>query len=131
MFRNEVVLVGELQSNPAYKKIHNIKTNEILTICEFTLKVKEDVGEWVNYIPITAYGKVANAVVKYLSKGSRVTIKGKVKCNYRRENNKRIKDISIIGTYIIFGDEYDKNSRCYDMTKLEENTMGKIDIGIN
>jgi len=79
---NNVVLVGRLGNDPELKN-----TNSGTAICKFRLAVArpprrdddggrgEEVTDWIN---ITCWGKVAENVERYLSKGSLVGCEGRI-----------------------------------------------------
>jgi single-strand DNA-binding protein len=69
---NKVILIGRLGSDP------ETKTTEKTTIAKFSIATsngKEKEPDWHN---IVAFGKTAELVSKYLSKGSNVYIEGKL-----------------------------------------------------
>ena len=68
---NKVILVGRMGKDP------EVKTTEKTTIANFTLATKEynDGTEWHN---IVAFGKTAEVVERFTSKGSQVGVEGRL-----------------------------------------------------
>lgn len=63
-----------------------------LAVAKFTIAINEGYGEKqkVDYIPVIVFGKRAENCEKYLSKGSKVSINGKLKIeNYQKDGNWR------------------------------------------
>lgn len=95
---NKVFLSGNLTSDPEMKATTNS------TIMSFRIAVnersKDAQGNWVdkpNYFPCFMFGKRAEAVNKYLSKGVKVSIEGHLRWHewQDKQGNKR-QDIEVI-----------------------------------
>ncbi len=103
---NRVVLMGHLQENPepsetkTGKKVATfiVETNEIYKNADGE-KVKRTDGH-----TITCWGKVAEACIKMLRKGSFVLVEGKIR-NISNENGNK-KNYSIFATEVSFISNY-------------------------
>ena len=79
---NKVILVGNLGQDPETRKSQND-----LAICNFSIATsrrKEDPPEWHK---IVCFGKTAEAVVKYMTKGSQVYVEGRIQTNKWEDND--------------------------------------------
>lgn len=95
---NNVILIGRLTSDP------ELKQNEKYTQCKFTLAVNR-VKEGTDFINCIAWNKQAEAINKYLKKGSQVAIEGRIQTgSYDGKNGKVyttdviVQNLNFIGT---------------------------------
>lgn len=95
---NIVMLIGRLTSDP------ELKQNEKYTQCKFTLAVNR-IKEGTDFINCIAWNKQAEAISKYLKKGSQVAIEGKIQTgSYEGKNGKVyttdviVQNLNFIGT---------------------------------
>lgn len=95
---NNVILIGRLTSDP------ELKQNEKYTQCKFTLAVNR-IKEGTDFINCIAWNKQAEAISKYLKKGSQVAIEGKIQTgSYEGKNGKVyttdviVQSLNFIGT---------------------------------
>lgn len=74
---NKVNLIGNLVANPELR-YSNGETQT--AICRFRIAVNDGYGEKqrTSFIPITVFGKSAENCERYLAKGSKVAISGKI-----------------------------------------------------
>lgn len=91
---NYVAIIGNLTKDPESRVTTG---NNPITVCNFTVAVNDRkknpmTNEWVdntNYIPVTVWGKQAENCVKYLSKGSKCAVEGRIKTgSYERDGHK-------------------------------------------
>lgn len=68
---NNVVLIGRLTANPETKQVGGH------TKCCFTIAVNRS-SEKADFIPIVAWDKTAEVSAKYLSKGAKCAIAGRI-----------------------------------------------------
>ena len=81
---NNVSLVGRLTRDPETKT-----TNTGKIVSSFTLAVQRNKEE-VDFIPCEAWGKVAESVRDYVTKGSMIGVEGSIRVdNYDTDNGKR------------------------------------------
>lgn len=78
---NKSILIGNLTNEPELKK-----TNDNKSICRFSLAVNEskDVCDFINCV---AWEKNADNIVRYLHKGSKLAVEGRIKNNNWTDNN--------------------------------------------
>lgn len=86
---NKVMFAGHLTRDPELKK-----TTSGLSICEFGLaasrknKAKSgEIREEVCFVEVTVFGKTADAVLKYVSKGSNIYIDGRLVLDQWQDRN--------------------------------------------
>ena len=70
MNTNQGVIVGNLVRDPETKKIESTG----MAICDITVAVNGMKDDDVSFIDVTAFGKTADAISKYTSKGSKVAV---------------------------------------------------------
>lgn len=73
---NKACLIGHLGKDPEFKQI-----NDRLSVCKFSLATSDKIGkdkitEWHN---IVAWNRIGEVLSKYLQKGSKVYIEGRIK----------------------------------------------------
>lgn len=92
---NKIELMGRLVNDVELMKG---KTN----YSKFTIAVKRKVKDEVDFINCIAFGKVAEAIVKYTEKGNRIIVEGSIQIeNYEtKEGNK------VTTFYVIVNDFY-------------------------
>lgn len=103
---NRVILMGRLGSDPESKALKggplckfSIATSEKYTGRD---REKHEVVEWHN---ISVFGKFAEPCMKYLSKGSKVLIEGKLKTrSWTTENGEKRFQTVIVAARVIFLD---------------------------
>ena len=96
---NIVMLIGRLTNDP------ELKQNEKYTQCKFTLAVNR-IKEGTDFINCIAWNKQAEAISKYLKKGSQLAIEGHIQTgSYEdKQGNKRyttdviVQSLNFIGT---------------------------------
>lgn len=68
---NRVILIGRLTKKPEYKQVKD------KSVATFRLAVDRQ-GEDADFIPIVVWNKQADNVNKYLDKGSKVAVEGRI-----------------------------------------------------
>lgn len=89
---NKVILLGNLTRDPEVRA-----TPKGLTICSFSLAVNRKFttqsGESKNettYVDVETYGKMADLIAKYLSKGKSIMVEGRLKLDtWEKDGEKR------------------------------------------
>lgn len=106
---NVVHLIGNLGKDPELKA-----TKNELPYCRFSIATKDisnrggekqERTEWHN---IMVWGKAAESCVKYLSKGSKVFVDGKLQTNKYEKDGKKMEYTQIVSRRVIFLDPKDK-----------------------
>lgn len=75
---NKIILIGRLTRNPEMRYSENSNT----AIARYTLAVnrpfKQDGGQEADFLPCVAFNKTAEFAEKYLAKGIRVCVEGRI-----------------------------------------------------
>ena len=83
---NLVVLIGRFTRNPELRTTQNGTT-----FCNFTLAVdrrfKNDNGPDADFINCTAWGRTAEVINQYLSKGQQIAIQGRIQTSSYQDRN--------------------------------------------
>lgn len=97
---NVVVEMGRLTAEPELRKT---KGEEPKSVCTFTLAVNEN--EKVNFFDVISWGKTAEALAKYMHKGDKIIVLGKLGTHswINKDGNLRRK-IEIIANRIVFAE---------------------------
>ncbi|HHW01678.1 MAG TPA: single-stranded DNA-binding protein [Thermoanaerobacterales bacterium] len=102
---NNVTLVGRLTKEPELKEANNA------SVCSFTIAVdrnyKNSAGEReTDFIPITAWRKLAEICAKNLSKGRMVGITGRIQTrSWDTEDGKRAWAMEVVAENVVFLDK--------------------------
>lgn len=87
---NKVLLTGNITKDLEIKKSGDTD------ILKFSIAVKRDKDN-VDFIPITVFGKQAEAVVKYCGKGSKILVSGTLRIsNYEDKNKVKRTSVEVI-----------------------------------
>lgn len=122
---NLVILIGRLTSDP------ELKQNEKFTQCKFTLAVNR-LKEGADFISCIAWNKQAEAISKYLKKGSQVAIEGRIQTgSYDGKNGKvYTTDVIVQNLNFIGSNEPVAKGKEEDIVKQETDDPWK-DMGTN
>lgn len=90
---NKVILIGNLT-----KAVEIRYTQTGIAIANFTLAIKRDNGkDETDFISCIAYNKTAELVSKYLDKGSKISIEGRIQTgSYENKEGKKIYTTDVI-----------------------------------
>ena len=88
---NKVILIGRLTRDPEMR----YSTNNNTAVARYTLAVnrqfKQEGGQEADFLPCVAFGKTAVFAEKYLFKGIRVAIEGKIQTgNYTNREGQKV-----------------------------------------
>lgn len=88
---NKVILIGRLTRDPEMR----YSTNNNTAVARYTLAVnrqfKQEGGQEADFLPCVAFGKTAEFAEKYLFKGIRVAIEGKIQTgNYTNREGQKV-----------------------------------------
>lgn len=99
---NSVNLIGNLTRDPDLR----YGTGENQTaICRFSIAVNDGYGEKkeVNYINIVSFGKVAENCERYLAKGRKVAIVGRIKTgSYNKQDGTKVYTTDVVASNVEF-----------------------------
>lgn len=89
---NKIILIGRMTREPEIKHFEEIDKSK----CNFTIavnrKVKNSEGVFeADFIPVVVWGRIAENVVKYMTKGSLISVIGRlqIRSYTDKENNKK------------------------------------------
>lgn len=102
---NEVVLIGNLTKDPDVRQSQNNNS-----VCRFTVAVNDRKknpvsGEWednASYIPVVVFGKQADNCGRFLAKGRKVAVKGRLQSGSYEKNGQKIYTMDVIATVVEF-----------------------------
>lgn len=101
---NSVILIGNLTKDP------ELRYNGETPICRFTLAVndkrKDQNGNWVDdpsFIPIVVFGRVAENCDRFLSKGRKCAVSGRIKTgSYQKQDGTKVYTTDVIANGVEF-----------------------------
>ncbi|MGE7622064.1 single-stranded DNA-binding protein [Viridibacillus sp. NPDC096237] len=100
---NQVSLVGRITKDPELRKLQEgrVQTNFILAV---NRNYKNQNGEIeADFVFCTAWGRLADNVVKYCGKGSLIGVSGRLQSrSYQKEDGKRTYITEVIGEEVRF-----------------------------
>lgn len=88
---NKVILIGRLTANPELKEGQN-------SYCRFALAVdRKKRDEQADFINCVAFGKQAEFIANYFSKGKKICVSGRIQTgSYTNRDNKKITTTDVI-----------------------------------
>ena len=101
---NKVVLLGRLTHDP---EVRNTQNNTM--VCSFSLAVnrrfKQEGQPDADFINIVAWGKTAEFVAKYFTKGQQVAVVGRIQTrNYDNSEGKKVYVTEVVAEEVHFAD---------------------------
>ena len=97
---NNVALLGRLTKDPEVR----YTGGENLAVARFTLAIDDGWGEKkrTNFIPVTAFGKTAENCEKYLHKGDRAGVTGKIQTGSYEKDGRKVYTTDVIADRVEF-----------------------------
>lgn len=91
---NIVILIGRLTKDPELQYTPNTQT----AVCKFTLAVdRKGKDEGADFIRITAFGKRAESISRYMKKGRQIAVQGKIQTgSYKDRDGKTVYTTDVI-----------------------------------
>ena len=111
---NSVVLIGNLTKDP------EVRYNGENPICRMTVAVNDrkknpQTGEWVDdpsFIPVVVFGRQAQNCEKFLSKGRKVAINGRIKTgSYVKQDGTKVYTTDVIANNVEFLNSNQENKQ--------------------
>lgn len=99
--------IGRLVKDPQMGAIPSTQT----TVAKFTMAIDDGFGEKkkTNFIPVTAFGKTAENCERFLGKGQRVAVQGKIQTgSYANKDGKTVYTTDVIADKVEFIDFKEK-----------------------
>lgn len=105
---NKVVLVGRMCADPELKFAQGTGT----AICKFTIavnrKFKKEGQPDADFLPVTVFGKQAEATANWMTKGSQAAISGNIQTSNYMKDDVRVYKTEIIADEVDFLDSKSK-----------------------
>ena len=100
---NKVILIGRLTKDPELRYTSNTQT----AVARFTLAIDRPVASGqerqADFIRITVFGKQAEAVDRYLKKGSQAAISGRIQTgSYDGKDGKKVYTTDVVANSVEF-----------------------------
>lgn len=109
---NRVTIEGRLGDDPVIRR-----TGTGIPVCNFSIAVSQDVPnaepDWVR---VTAWDKKAESASRFLHKGSRVIVDGKLKTKTTEYDGKKITSLEVFAQSLYFVE--------YDSEEIQKKTEG-------
>ena len=122
---NKVVLVGRLTKDPTLTFAQGTGT----AVCKFTIAVnrryKKEGQPEADFLPVTVFGKQAEATANYMRKGSQVAITGSIQTsNYMNKDNVKVFKTEIIADEVEFLDSKGNNDNSSSSNSNQSSNTG-------
>ena len=105
---NKVVLVGRLTKDPTLTFAQGTGN----AVCKFTIAVnrryKREGQPEADFLPVTVFGKTAEATANYMVKGSQVSISGSIQTSTYMKDNVKVYKTEVIADEVDFLDSKGK-----------------------
>jgi len=113
---NNVILIGNLTKDPEYRETGN-------GVCRFTVAVSDGYGdtESTSYIPVVVFGKTAQNCSKYLSKGRKVGVNGRIQTGSYEGRNGKVYTTDVIASRVEFLSSASNSSTSGEKPATDEN----------
>lgn len=126
---NKVVLVGRLTKDPTLTFAQGTGT----AVCKFTIAVnrryKKEGQPDADFLPVTVFGKTAEATANYMVKGSQVSISGSIQTSTYMKDNVKVYKTEIIADEVDFLDSKSKGSNSNSNSTNSQDGSGTHDFG--
>lgn len=101
--------IGRLVKDPQMGAIPSTQTS----ICKFTMAIDDGYGEKkrTNFIPVTVFGKQAESCERYLGKGQRVAVQGKIQTGSYERDGQKVYTTDVIADKVEFVDFKENNAQ--------------------
>ena len=107
-FYNRVVLMGNLTRNPEVRVIPNSDTSVARTSIAVNRKYKDK--EEAMFIDIVAYGRSAEIMGEFLTKGSSILVEGRLSMNsWEQDGVRRTKHEVVVDNFQMIGSRKDRS----------------------
>lgn len=126
---NKVILMGRLTRDPS---VSNMDGGELKGVARYTMaverRVKTKTGERLtDFISCVAFGKAAEFAAKYLHKGIKITISGRIQTgSYTNKNGEKVYTTDVV----VEEQEFAESKRQQDATGQQDDGFEDIPDGI-
>lgn len=129
MIMNKAILMGRLTRDPELR----YTTTNNTAVCNFTLAVdrrfqRQGEEKQTDFIPIVAWGKLAQFCEKYFKKGRQVVVVGRIQLSYWDDNEgKRHYRTEVVAEEAYFADSKPSGSHVDDGAGMDSGIPGTFD----
>jgi single-strand DNA-binding protein len=108
--KNTASHIGHVGKKPELKHTPNgTKYSRFSIACNYSFKKDGEYQDAVDWIPLIAYGKLAETVVKYLDKGSHISVESRLKPWWNgKDGSERRAGVDVVVTDLLFLDPKDQ-----------------------
>ena len=103
---NDIKIHGYLGRDPELKEYKNAK-GETGHLVNFSVGVSRDMGEETDWFDVTFFGRRAEVIDKFFSKGSQIIVTGRMQADTVETDGKKRKYWKLIGNSFDFCDSKD------------------------
>ena len=99
---NQVVIIGNLTKDPDTRYTTGADS---MAVCRFTVAVNDGYGDkqQTSYIPVVVFGKQGENADRYLSKGSKVAVNGRIQTgSYTNRDGNKVYTTDVIANRVEF-----------------------------
>ncbi len=120
---NQATMVGRLVRDPEIRYVENDKGDEV-AVANFRIAVNRRYGEEADFFPCTAFGWLAEFTEKYLFKGIKIIVTGRVENNnYTNKDGEKVYGVCLKLNDIEFAES--KNAQGNDEDDDDDNGRGR------
>ena len=123
---NKITIHGYLGRDPELKEYRNAK-GETRSLCNFSVGVSRDMGEETDWFDVTFFGRRAEVIDKFFSKGSQIIVSGRMQADTYEKDGQKRKSWKLIGNSFDFCDSKD-SPRGQAVTETDSFTAAEEDI---
>lgn len=98
---NIVTLIGNLTKEP---QVSYTTSNDPVCVCKMTVAVNEGYGDQqkTSFIPVTVFGRQGENCEKYLGKGSKVAVTGRIETGSYEKDGRTVYTTDVIANRVEF-----------------------------
>ena len=100
---NQIVIHGYLGRDPELKEYKNAR-GEKNNLVNFSVGVSRDMGDETDWFDVTFFGRRAEVIDKFFSKGSQIIVTGRMQSDTVEKDGKKHKYWKLIGSSFDFCD---------------------------
>jgi single-strand DNA-binding protein len=100
---NEITIHGYLGRSPELKEYRNAK-GETNNLVNFSVGVSRDMGDETDWFDVTFFGRRAEVIEKFFSKGSQIIVTGRMQSDTVEKDGRKHKYWKLIGSSFDFCD---------------------------
>ena len=103
---NQIVIHGYLGRDPELKEYKNAR-GEAGKLVNFSVGVSRDMGDETDWFDVTFFGRRAEVIEKFFSKGSQIIVSGRMQSDTVEKDGRKHKYWKLIGNSFDFCDSKD------------------------